>query len=469
MSMPDVEDEAKTCAAESSMRLGMWTDKRCRRVCNKDKEEKCKNTRCGRKCNAACFCNGGASQSTPKPVPAPKPTPMPAPATTCSSTKGYESFCQTRCNDANSCAGACRKQRWGCTGGCACTAVDKPATTGGSGSWTVHTMQHENQVRTYHVYVPSSGGSEGLMMFIHGCCLARGQASVEYYKSSWQIEASAEAYGFVGVMPMGSTGKSDGTLNWNVDEPSGTNEVTFLHKVVQGVIAANSIPADAPKIILGFSNGAAISLLMGCQPKPWPLWSAHIAVHYKENANYPSTCDERAAVWNGIGDNDLFISSLRPNPSDGVRNQFSEYRDSQGCPSQNPTVAQGSDYSCYEYPKCSIVGQLCLYHNTGHNVESSMTRLAWSYLAGQDHAELLEDSDSDKDPEKPGYGHGAEVKPATNDKPTTGDKPTSGGEEPKCWSEVKAGVWKCNGRLAGCEKECDWWGGGKRRLNNIFV
>ena len=94
------------------------------------------------------------------------------------------------------------------------------------------------------------------------------------------MAANVDEYQFVGVVPEGSTDLYGEAIHgWNVDDPSGTDEVGFIHAVVDAVAAAYSIPATAPRIALGFSNGAGVSELLGCH-NSHNLW---VALRSEEN------------------------------------------------------------------------------------------------------------------------------------------------------------------------------------------
>ena len=196
-------------------------------------------------------------------------------------------------------------------GGCACSGGagggSSGPTGGGDGTWTQETLVHAGATRTYMLYVPPNGGTAGLMLFFHG---VGGSADVRY---QYEVGTNADQYGFVGVVPNGGT-PAEGNWGWNVDDPSGVNEVAFVHALVQAVLSSQSLSSDLPIIALGFSNGAGMAELLGCH-NSHNLWVAHLATHYRADSDYPSTCGavaSPAAEWNAVSDGDFFIASLTP-------------------------------------------------------------------------------------------------------------------------------------------------------------
>jgi hypothetical protein len=206
--------------------------------------------------------------------------------------------------------------------------------------------------------------------------------------NAWDVANNAEMYGFIGVVPTGTpypTGPifPKESYYWNIDDPNGPNEVEFTKLVAELVIESKSVPESTPKIAFGFSNGAGLSVLLGCHNSD-NLWVAHVAVHMNFDADYPTTCGSRTSDtpdWNGVGDRDFFIASLRPTPVEGVKNQFTALRDSNGCPPAAAVETSGSNYQCMEYPGCDKIGQLCIYDRSGHVIERTMTSEAWEFLA----------------------------------------------------------------------------------------
>eukprot|EP00930_Biecheleria_cincta_P027412 TRINITY_DN19261_c0_g1_i2.p1 TRINITY_DN19261_c0_g1~~TRINITY_DN19261_c0_g1_i2.p1 ORF type:complete len:698 (-),score=75.30 TRINITY_DN19261_c0_g1_i2:211-2304(-) len=178
---------------------------------------------------------------------------------------------------------------------------------------------------------------------------------------------------------------------FNVDDADGPNEVGFIHSLVDKIVRSYALPRNSPKIALGFSAGAGLSSLLGCHQKP-RLYPAHVAVHYNRSSDWPSTCRQEAspcAEWNGVGaDDSLFLGGI--GGADGIQKQFGSLHMRFKCPAENVTMTQGgkqdseSDpaWTCYEYPHCSMLGQLCIYDKVGHWTWPSLAKHAWDYLTG---------------------------------------------------------------------------------------
>ena len=266
------------------------------------------------------------------------------------------------------------------------------------GAWTQHSMSYGGATRTYHVYVPS-GTITGLYVFLHGQ-----YGTFDLYSAGWNVAANADTAGFIGVIPIGTPASSG--HEWNVNNPSGSNEVTFVQNVIAEVVAANSISASLPKIAMGFSNGAALAGMMGCV-QTGAIYAASVAVHIRSDADFPSTCGANVPTsdgggggskrrrlssacmseWYGVGDQDVFISSLTPTPAEGIQAQFTSVRDTMGCPSEAWTVTNGDGITCYDYANCADLGQLCIIPGLAHDENdvarfSKQTMPAWNYLTG---------------------------------------------------------------------------------------
>lgn len=83
-------------------------------------------------------------------------------------------------------------------------------------------------------------------------------------RHSFQAATHAERYGFVAVVPEGGVSKAKSGFSWNTNTLGEPNEVAFMHTLVSSVVAEHSIGGDKPKIMLGFSGGAAMASLLGC-------------------------------------------------------------------------------------------------------------------------------------------------------------------------------------------------------------
>ena len=55
-----------------------------------------------------------------------------------------------------------------------------------------------------------------------------------------------------------------------------------------------------------------------------------------------------------------------------------------GCPDEDWVTADGYDvgwnYTCYEYPSCSKLGELCIYQDMTHVIHPNMASLTWEFL-----------------------------------------------------------------------------------------
>ena len=247
--------------------------------------------------------------------------------------------------------------------------------------WLKHTIPQGNLTREYWVYTPSSRPI-GLMMFFHGDYMTNdfpdgGQIA------PWEVAHWAELHGFLGVVPKGSpcTDTHKPLFHWNVNNEQGPNEVEFAHSVMRAVTASHTIPAGAPKIVLGFSNGAAVADLLGCHDGS-KLYVAHVGVYYHPSADFPSTCKVEAdpcSKWAGVGTQDPFISTIGVA---GLRQQFSHLHDDYRCSTDPPINSSGASSTCWHYPQCAAPGELCIYENTGHEIKPAMTSDAWKWLSG---------------------------------------------------------------------------------------
>ena len=174
--------------------------------------------------------------------------------------------------------------------------------------------------RAYRLYVPAGAAATGLMIFLHGL------GGSDAVRHAYEVATSADRYGFVGVVPTGSPmAANESAFEWNIDDAAGANEVEFVHAVVRAVRAARPSLADAPTIALGFSNGAGLAALLGCHDSTG-LWVAHVAVHYADSSDFPSTCEAAStpdAEWSAVGDLDYFIKTPTPDPA-GVLAQFEQ-------------------------------------------------------------------------------------------------------------------------------------------------
>ena len=178
-----------------------------------------------------------------------------------------------------------------------------------AGDWSSETTESGGSTRYYKKYVPDVNEFTGVMVFLHG---AWGNANSVV--NQYQVKKYSDMYSFIGIVPDGSPSGCSYCF-WNIDKRSGdkrsgVDEVSFIHAVLDEVILQHSVSDSAPKIALGFSNGAGLSLLLGCHNSN-DLYVAHVAVKIKDEANFPTTCTNVAPsspTWNGIGGNDFFLS-----------------------------------------------------------------------------------------------------------------------------------------------------------------
>ncbi|KAH8097937.1 hypothetical protein JL720_856 [Aureococcus anophagefferens] len=304
----------------------------------------------------------------------------------------FEETCDAWATKGSSCADLAY---WGCDcAGCVCaldgtdgdaTVVDKkqgaaPApTAAAASSWSVESLESGGATRYYWVYAPDAADYTGMMLFFHG---AGGGANV---RRDYRVAEMADAYGFVGVVPVGSPGDDDEDgkgdddygYHWNVDVADGVDDVSFVHAVVAAVAEDYAVAADRPVIALGFSNGAGMSELLGCHSS-YDLWVAHLGVHYRAESDWPSTCQSKYSdcpEWNAVGSEDWFLDTIG---TDGVLAQFEASRDAAGCPEE----AASRDGECYEYASCPSLGRLCVWDGVGHAITDATTEAAWTYLTG---------------------------------------------------------------------------------------
>jgi len=257
----------------------------------------------------------------------------------------------------------------------------------GSGAWTSHTLTSGGLARNYMKYVPAqleAAGTDpaGLVIFLHGVGHASASAIVNGPYEHFGVAQNADRYGFIGVVPTGSP-QGEGSHHWNVDTRDGVDEVAFIQQVKREVVAAHAIPAAAPKIAQGFSNGAGLAAMLGCHDSS-NLWVAHVAVHIRDDAANPvtssSTCTSNTPTWNAVGTDDFFISGLVPTPGQGIVDQFAALHGSSSCPSEARAETAGPGYTCHSYSQCAAAGQLCVYAGLPHELVANMAANAWAWL-----------------------------------------------------------------------------------------
>jgi len=260
-----------------------------------------------------------------------------------------------------------------------------PAALGG---WSHETWPQGNLTREYWVYTPSNAshaGPTGLMMFFHGSYMTD-EFPWGDQVSHWQVPENAERYGFIGVVLKGTQCQdaSNPLFCWNVNDPHGVNEVDFAHAVHDSVVASKSIPATVPKIVLGFSNGAAMADMLGCH-NGTTLYTAHVGLYYNPASNFPSTCQqltEPCSKWAGVGTQDPFIWYIG---EAGLVRQFETLHSQYGCSDAVSNVTTNTSSGpgwCADYPQCPGVGQLCVYDHVNHEIVPGVLPAAWTYLSG---------------------------------------------------------------------------------------
>jgi len=198
-----------------------------------------------------------------------------------------------------------------------------------------------------------------------------------------------------------------GSFQFNVDCSEGPDEVQFLHALMTLTVERHNETESKPKIMLGFSGGAAMASLMGCWDSS-TVYSAVVGAHYDPTAgSLPQNCRTETtgcAEFMSVGTTDPFVSWMTPSAAEGYLNQYNTLRGTLGCPTEDAetetltgaTATTGwSSYSggtCYQYPSCSALGKMCTYTGLGHDTVSHMASTAWAFLtstagrAGCSHA-----------------------------------------------------------------------------------
>jgi len=219
------------------------------------------------------------------------------------------------------------------------------------------------------------------MMFFHGDYMTDdfpdgGQIA------PWRVAQTAERHGFIGVVPKGSpcTDTTKPLFHWNVHDVHGPNEVEFAHAVMRAVIDDTALPSHTPKVVLGFSNGAAMADLLGCHDGS-TLYVAHVGVYYHPRATFPSACEviaDPCSKWSGVGDDDPFIATIGV---DGLLAQYADLHEQYNC-TDAMSNATAAGATCHQYAQCAAPGQLCTYADTGHEIRPGMASAAWEWLSG---------------------------------------------------------------------------------------
>ena len=139
------------------------------------------------------------------------------------------------------------------------------------GCWMTHTVlghpsSGQDSARTYFSYNRTSPSYTGIMVFLHG----DGDNPQPPIDLGWGVAAAAELYGFLAVIPRGSSISGSG-YKWCIAtpcSPSDANDVEFVKAVVADAATVYSISAQSPRIVLGFSKGAELAALLACH-QPW--------------------------------------------------------------------------------------------------------------------------------------------------------------------------------------------------------
>ena len=274
--------------------------------------------------------------------------------------------------------------------------------------WTTHIIGG----RRYLKYVPSGGGAAGLMMFFHGtggtACGAAAAAG-SGGEDSWNAVPNADMYNFVAVAATGSVPAIDGEAccTWNDGCPAcggdagSTDDVAYVHSVVNEVVAAERIPSSAPRIAIGFSGGAGMAADLGCLDTSSFVATSTIALPIVGGTSCTASqgaaaCSANDGIegctmahtrgWFGGNGQEIGLAST-------ALTTFGSMRGPLGCPASTAvsTASSGtassyggltSPYTCYEYTDCPAVGQLCIYDSFAHVQPSGVTQLAWQYLSG---------------------------------------------------------------------------------------
>lgn len=276
---------------------------------------------------------------------------------------------------------------------------------GVAGEWTQNSLTSEGVSRSYYVYVPTSPFRAGILVLLHGSygmfggtfADFSGHASHNRADNGFNVAVNAEALGFVAVIPIGQA-------TWNIGQ--GLNDVAFVHSAVSAVTSAQPATIGLPTIVLGFSSsGVALAAQLACTPLDDSITASVLGVHYRPDADFPSTCGAAAGAipaatssskgrrlqaggacaseWYGIGSGDVSIASLTPNPTEGVRAQLTARRDALLCNSNERWLETSphAAMSCWEYPSCTDLGQLCVLNDVAHEPHGYFTSAAWTFLS----------------------------------------------------------------------------------------
>merc|ERR1719460_654017 len=218
----------------------------------------------------------------------------------------------------------------------------------------------------------------GVMVFLHGAGMS------DDFPAGWGVreflvEQNADHFGWIGVIPEGT--KERGGRGWNL-KPTGVDEVGFVKAMVRSVAAQQQVPSSAPRVALGFSNGAGLALLLGCAfDKSVNLAVAHVAVEIKDNSDQQGcdAFDRSTPKWSGVGDEDFFLEGSGRR---GLLRDFSQFSIDAGCVEEEVTTVVTGSAACYGYDSCPAAGEVCVYEGLGHAVPATATSQAWSYLTG---------------------------------------------------------------------------------------
>lgn len=255
-----------------------------------------------------------------------------------------------------------------------------------------------DKTRKPYVYVPSKDpGPRDIVVLLHGA-----GASGPKFEEVSQFEALADKKGFVLVYP---NGLGWPVRIWNAGPNFGTdtNDLLFLDTLTREVsdkVCGRRIFA------VGFSNGAMMAHLWGCQGNFPPD-----AIAVASGPLMVTDCDtaKPTAVRHYHGTDDTIVPMLGGEGTSGkgilfpsVFDMMETWLDVNACTDEEPVMTENGDTECAAW-SCAVPTELCLIHGWPHlwpggvrssGTDADITLASWEFCDSSVPIETPEDTGS---------------------------------------------------------------------------